>query len=545
MRIMRTLSVGLAVMAFSAFVHADFDGPAPLAWRWIQPTNSSPVGKPAVQDGTVFVAVGQRMYGLDKETGNQKWKFPLVDPIEGNFKSTVLLTDGLAIAAASNKSIYAVDAATGATKWTYVAPAPIYREPVLAGKFIAFGMTDNTLMIINASDGQPAWQTPIKVYDGFLGGLAAYQGDVIYFTNAYDMVSLSTTTQKANWTKRFNVLSPDTTPLVLSDTIFVESGPYIYGLSTSRGQKIFEANSNDTLEFAPAANGSSVLGVSRDGKVYLFGSNGRPLIKKEIDLGSQPTANPSVVGNFFAIPTRNGAINLIDSKTGAVTWSYLIRPIGDMTTSSNNNAGGAGDLGGGGGLSRGGVGGGRGGAGQTQPSPTKILTIPAAGPAVVDGNTLLILGQDGSLLAFDKELGVDLTAPKVTMTWPNAGDLVSGQPPLELIFKIEDEASGINISTLKIDVDGTPMDYEFGRDGVAIVRISALGKNKPLFDGRKTVTVTVSDWMGNTSNAKFQLVIDNTLKPLVRPTSNDNNRGGPGGPGRGNGPGGFGGGDGG
>lgn len=520
MRIMRTLSVGLAALVLSAFVHADFDGPAPLAWRWVQPTNNAPVGKPVVQDGTVYVAVGQRMFALDKESGNQKWKFPLVDPIEGNFKSSVTLVDGLAIAAADNKTIYAVDAKTGELKWSYIAPSPIYKEPVLAGKYIAFGMTDNTLFAIETATGQPAWKAPLKVFDGFLGKISAYGSDVIYFTNAYEMVSIGTTTLKANWTKRFATLGPDVQAITLGENIYVESGPYIVGLAGPNGRKIFEANSNDNLDYAPAANGDSVMGVSQDGKVYIFSaSNGRPLVRKEINLGSQPSTSPSAIGKFYAVPTKNGAVNLIDSKTGDIVWSYLVRPIGDQTVQPSNSGGGSGRPGQGGPA-----GGGRGG--QTNTQPTKVLAIPASGPAVMDGNTLLILTSDGSLLAFDKELGVDLTPPSVKMMWPSAGDLVSGQPPLELIFKIEDEASGIDTKTLKIDVDGQEMEYDFGRDGIALVRISSLGKNKPLFDGRKTITVTVSDWVGNTAKAQFQLVIDNTLKPLVRPTTGGNNQGG-------------------
>jgi outer membrane protein assembly factor BamB len=536
----RILSVGLALGVFSTFVSADFDGPAPLAWRWLQPTSSSPVGSPTVQDGMVYAAVGNRMYALDKESGNQKWKFPLVDPIEGNFKSTVILTDGLAIAAANNRTIYAVDAKTGELKWSYVSATPIYREPVLASKFIAFGTTDNQLMAINVSDGQPAWKAAIKVFDGFMGRLAAYQNNVFYFTNNYEMVSYSVTTQKENWKQRFNVLGPDVEAFNLSDNLYVNSGTYVIGVNANSGRKIFEANSNDQLVFAPVANGESVMGVSQDGKAYIFGSNGRLLVRTPIDLGSMAAARPSVIGKFYAIPTRNGAINLIDAKTGEIAWSYLIRPIGEQT-SGGTNPGSPGGPGGG----LGGVGGGRGGGGQgTQNQPIKVLAIPAAGPAVMDGNTLFTMAIDGSVLAFDKTLGVDLTAPSVKMLWPSAGDLVSGQPPLELIFKIEDEASGINNKTLKIDVDGQEMEHEFGRDGLAVVRISSLGKNKPLVDGRKTITVTVSDWLGNQAQAKFFLVIDNTLRPLQRPTTG-NNPGGPGGPGGGGrGGGGFGGGDG-
>ncbi|MBC8065441.1 MAG: PQQ-binding-like beta-propeller repeat protein [Chlorobia bacterium] len=519
----RILSVGLAVSVLAAIAYTDFDGPAPLAWRWQQPTNSSPVGSPTVSDGIAYAAVGSRMYALDKESGNQKWKYPLVDPIEGSFKSTVILTDGLAIAAANNKTIYAVDAKTGEAKWSYVATAPIYREPVLASKFLVFALSDNTLMAINVADGQPAWAQPAKVFDGFMGRLASYQNNVYYFTNNYEMVCYSATTQKEIWKQRFSVLSPDTEAVNLSDTLYVNSGSYVIGVNAVSGRKIYEANSNTQLSFAPAANGESVLAVDQDGKANIFGSNGRSILKKPIELGSQPATKPSVVGKFYAVPTRNGALNLIDSKTGDVVWSYLVRPVGDPSATTPATTGGGG---------RGGPGGGLGGpgGGQPQTNPTRVLAVPAAGPAVLDGDTLFLLAIDGSLLAFDKNLGVDLTPPGVKMQWPGAGDMVNGQPPLELIFKIEDEASGINNKTLKIDVDGEAMEFEFGRDGIAVVRISSLGKNKPLTNGRKTITVSVADWLGNQSNAKFALIIDNTLRPLARPTTG-NNQGGPGGPG--------------
>ena len=525
----RMLSVGLAVSAFAAFSYADFDGPAPLAWRWVQATNTSPAGSPVVQDGTVYTAVGSRMYALDKETGNQKWKFPLVDPIAGAFKSTVILTNGMAIAAANNKSIYAVDAKTGESKWSYTATAPIYREPVLAGNLLVFGQTDNTLMAINVADGQPAWTNPTRNFDGFMGRLAAHQSNVYYFNNSYQMVSYNATNQKENWRLRFSVAGPDVEAIRLGDNLYVNTGSYVVGVNAASGRKIFEANTGDQLGYAPAANGESVLSVSQDGKVYLFGSNGQPIVRKEIDLGSQPAASPSVAGKFYAIPTRNGAINLVDSKTGDIVWSYLVRPIGELT--SQPATGGTGGLGGPGG-GRGGLGGG----GQ-QTTAQKILALPAAGPAVLDGDTLLLLAVDGSLLAFDKNLGVDLTPPTVKMVWPNPGDLVSGQPPLELFFKIEDEASGINTKTLKIDVGGQEMEYEFGRDGYAIVRISRIGKNKPLTNGRKIITLTVSDWLGNSSRTEFNLVIDNTLAPLSRPTGDpaQGGAGGVGGGGRGGG----------
>ncbi len=91
---------------------------------------------------------------------------------------------------------------------------------------------------------------------------------------------------------------------------------------------------------------------------------------------------------------------------------------------------------------------------------------------------------------------------------------------MELIFKIDDEATGVDTKTLTISANGQELDYEFGRDGFAIVQFSTVGKNRPMMDGRKTIKVTVRDWLGNATVSEFGLMIDNTLRPLTRPNIN-------------------------
>jgi uncharacterized membrane protein YgcG len=152
---------------------------------------------------------------------------------------------------------------------------------------------------------------------------------------------------------------------------------------------------------------------------------------------------------------------------------------------------------------------------------------------------LIVPAKDGSLLAFDKDNGVDLTPPVTTMEFPRPGEQVSGQPPLFLLFKIIDDASGINKDTIKVTQEGQDLDYTITKEGLILVRFSLTGKNKSLADGRRTFTVTVADWMGNVSKTDFALQIDNTLAPIKVPGSdaNQNGRGG-----RGGGAGGFGGG---
>jgi hypothetical protein len=84
------------------------------------------------------------------------------------------------------------------------------------------------------------------------------------------------------------------------------------------------------------------------------------------------------------------------------------------------------------------------------------------------------------------------------------------------------------------------MDTKLEKDGFVIIRFSTSGKNRPLSDGRKSIIVTVSDWIGNVRKVEYFLQIDNSLPGVRLPGSNPQNSGGPGGGGPG--PGGKGGG---
>ena len=528
MQIKRTLALGTALFTLAAVASAQFDGPAPVAWRWTQPTAIAPLGSPVVDGNTVFTAVGQRAYALDKDSGNQKWRFPAGEPIEGYFRAGVLKICNTIVAAADNRSIFGIDAETGASKWQYVLPVPVIGQPVVVEGNVVVALSDNSLMAVRASDGTPTWSAPYKVFDGLNRNIGSHGGSILMFTSTGEMRAIDVITQKTLWRQRFSQIGPDTIPVIFGDNVYVTSGPFIAALSAITGAGRGQIDTREQLGFAPAVSAEGVVAITREGKALGFDLNLSRMLFNPIDLGSLPSVRPSGVGSMFLAPTTNGALNLIDPKTGKITWSYLVRPTISASGKAGTAAAGGGNTGGptagGAGQSGGGALGGGGGAlgggggAQTPASNVPVLAVAASGPAVLAGSTLLVLVEDGSLLAFDKKSGVDLTSPEVTMLWPNMGDQVSGQPPLELIFKIDDEASGINTASLKIDVDGTTLDHVFGRDGIAWIRISSIGKNKPLNNGRKKITVTVSDWLGNETRRSYALTVDNSLKPLVRPT---------------------------
>lgn len=500
------LAAGLAALALAPLAHADFDGPAPLAWRWVQPTSANVKGSPLVVGDTIVVAIGNRMFAIDKATGNQKWKYPMVDPIDGNFLSQPMVSGNLLVASADNRKVYGVDLTTGQEKWVYSAEQPINGAPAVTSKYVVIAQSNNTLMAIDPATGNAAWERPVTLLYGISGGIVGYRDDVLVKDNNFELVSVSTTTQKPSWTAKFTSLDATSYPVVLGDRITINSGQYLTVLNGANGRAIWQSPLTSISRVAPTVSGDSVFFVDQDGKASIYNSSGRLQNRQPFDLGIWPMAEAVSVGKNYIVPATNGSINMIDSS-GKLIWNYLIRPIGVIYDTAKTNAG-SGSKNGAAGV----------GTSTTSTSnQQRIWTIQPAGAPVVDGNTLYVLAKDGSLLAFDKNMGVDLTGPSVDMIWPQVGDQVSGDR-LEVYFRLGDEASGMREDSLTISVDGAPLDYTLGRDGVALVRFSNLSqKNKQLSNGRKVFTVTAQDWLGNTTKKDYVINIDNSLPVRAAP----------------------------
>ncbi len=532
MQKMLSFAVGLTALALTSVALAQFDGPAPLAWRWQQSSTSAPGGSPLVVDNTIYQSLGGRVFSLDKDTANRKWQFPALDPVEGVFRSTPVMAGGTLVVAADNKLIYGVDPVTGQLKWSRPTPSPVYGQPVACGKFVICALSENQLLAIRPEDGSEAWTKPYNIYDGIQGTLGVSNDNVLVCTNKATLISFNVNTQKFTWTQKFSQLPPSPMPVVQGERIFITSGPYLIALNAATGTPLRQIDTRMQLAFAPAVSGSGTLVVSVDGQALMYDQNYRLLTRTPIALNSTPIARPTAVGSKFVVPTSNGGLVLLDPSSGKILWDYIIHPIDEMvlaSSSSNSKGSGKGGPGAGGpGAGGPGLGGPGGGGGSTNSDGDKIYFIQASGTAVLSGQTLLVPARDGSLLAFDQNLGVDLTAPTSAMEFPNPGEQVCGQPPLVLVFKIQDDNSGINKNTLKISSDTQDLDYSITKEGLILVRFSLSGKNKPLADGRRTFTVTVSDWLGNVSKSEYSLMVDNTLPPIKLPGS-DTNQNGPGG----------------
>jgi len=528
MGLMNRIAGGLVMVAAVTAALAEFDGPAPLAWRWAQPTSAVPFGSPLVDGTNVYGAVGGRIYSIEKETGNQNWRYPAGEPLQANFRLGAILAKDLVIAPTDDKSVYAVDAKTGQLAWQYLGADAIATTLTSVGDVVVFGTVKNEVMALSLSDGKPAWAAPYKSTDGLHPVISSHLGSILFTTNDSRMVALDAVTQRVKWEAKFNRLSPNGSFAVFGDRIYVNSGSFLACIRALNGRPIWQANVGQPLANGPAAGPQGVATMGRNGMLYTYDINGRPVFKKGIELEAPPAGSPIYVAGKVVVATTNGSVSMINPLTGDILWNFAMPSLNPgKRTSSTGGSGGFGDPPAGGGGAPPPPGGSGGGTTQEVEIPKYI---PAAGTPVVSGDTLLVLSRDGSIFAFDKNQGVDLTPPEVKMLWPNAGDQVAGKAPMEMVFKIDDLGSGLNPDTLSVTIGGETYLGTLTKDGYLSIKIVTGMANKPLQNGRKVIVVKISDWLGNVANASFALTIDNTLNalgsPKPRTETGDGGRGG-------------------
>jgi outer membrane protein assembly factor BamB len=466
-------------------------------------------------NNVIYVSAGTRVFALDQATGNEKWKFPTTQEVQGGyFRKTPVMADGVVVVS-NERWLYGIDPANGQQLWAYhlVDPSQGITGPCVgAGKFVICVLNGEYLLAINGKDGKETWNAPLHIFDLLKGDMIAYEDTLFYFTQKNALCSINVNDpSKVKTLGQFSTLSEDAVPTLRGGTLFINTGSYLSAFNAVTGSLRWQVDTQDDLVYGPAASSEGEAVINRDGVLTIVDlnghiktmktPNGKGVQQMKIDLQSGPAAAPSEAGSLFAVPTLNGNLNLIDPKDGSIVWRYMVHPMNLAEATKLNSANRAHQVEGSSGLDR--------------PDPASFA-VQAAGPATVIGDTLLLLADDGSLLSFDKSTGVDVTGPEVRMVTPRPGSEVSSQD-LAVAFSIADDASGVNDSTVTLMANGKPVTQEFTADGLDIARFTLRGGNGLLQDGRVEFVLTVSDWLGNATTAHFSITINNDLPPVFAP----------------------------
>ena len=500
--ILNRMIVSALALATFGIAQAEFNGPAPLAWRW---QNGTPVppGQMESANGTLFLAVNNRVYALDPATGAQKWRYPVGEPLPAAFRQGVTVSGDLVVAAADSKTVFGLSAATGASLWQFTAPQSLSCPPVIVGNLVVMATADGSMISVDKSSGLVVGAAPMKY--PIRGTMVVSNELVIYADDELGIQAVDPTTRQARWRVTVNELPAVVSLVVSEDAVYFSSGEYIIGLASANGARRALINTRTRLSSSPVIVGEAISVIDENDMFMSYNRQGRRM-HEPVNLGSGVMTQPAVLGKFVGVNLRNGSMSVVDPLKGKLVWNYILRPLSKPVAGAN---------------------------GRIPPNFAQAASAP-----LLIGDAVALLSRDGGLSYFDAASGVDLSAPTVKNIFPSSGSEYNWRPVFTFAWQIEDLGVGLNYDSIKAEMNGQKLEYDLNRDGDLFVQLGT-AKNAGPQDGRKIVEITGADWLGNKFSHKTYVTFDSTL-PQNRvapapPASGGAGGGLGGGPGRGDG----------
>ena len=504
----------------------NLDAPMAVEWKFTGTPFPNNAAAPVVSENTAFFASGGIVYAVDLASGAQKWRYPSVGTLARSILYTPAYSDGT-LFLSTGDGLTALDAATGKLRYPgFVVPNGATTSPIIIGDGVYFGGGNGRIFGLHAATGDPVsavYRNGVPLQTDISGNMASQNGLLYVITANQVLHAVDALTGNQRWQQRVEGETRGATPVPAGETLFVAAGSALNAYRSRTGQVRWQQPTPRSISAPPVVdNEGTAYIVTSDRAVYALKSVGnRPQsvwqkVVPQVD--TSVVAQPLIANDLVIITTQGGGVWALDRATGAVRWNYLLHPSG------------------------------------TEAIPAPSHTGVDAHPVAV-GDALYTLSDDGTLTAFRHDAS-DQSPPTVTPITPQQGDYVNGQPPFSIKARLSDEGSGLNVDTLSMKVDDNQIPlqkvlgvgvngfyYEnaTGQLQYTIYPNTGVGRTTALGDGHHTVTVTVKDWMGNTTIKTWGFTVDDTI---VRRTATPGQVGGAGGPkgGRtGGGPGGAGG----
>ena len=280
------------------------------AVRWRFATRGPVHSSPAVANGLVYVgSVDGKFYAVDTASGQEKWSFAtrgerrftapgihgaiprterMPDPFDV-FLSSPVVTGASVIFGSGDQHVYALDAFTGALKWSFATGDVVHASPAVENGVVYVGSWDRNLYAIDVGTGRERWRyttgndTTIYNQIGIASSAAVSEGRVFVGGRDGHFHVVDATTGKLLW-KHDNKM-----------------GWTIASPAVRDGVVYFPTSDGTRFKALDAATGDIRLNI--ENKAVSFSS-------------------PALVGQLAIYGTSDGWLNGVDVKSGAIVARF-------------------------------------------------------------------------------------------------------------------------------------------------------------------------------------------------------------------------------
>jgi outer membrane protein assembly factor BamB len=272
-------------------------------------------------DHLVIGSRGASVVGVRLVDGHIDWS----TKVSGGIDSDARFDEarGQVFLGADDGSFYAVDAAGGRIRYTYMAKGAIERAAELGGDAVYLASASDRVIALDAATGKWRWQYERETPDGFT--IHGYSAPALHgtqvlagFSDGY-LVALQAATGEVVWAKSLAAASDqfvdvDSTPLVAGGTVFAASySGGVYGLDEKDGAVKWRLPTEGAGQLS-LIGGDLFFAAPRQG-LHAVSSSGRILWRQGLAEAGDLTA-PLVLGHFLVFSGSRGGLFVIDSRDG-------------------------------------------------------------------------------------------------------------------------------------------------------------------------------------------------------------------------------------
>jgi len=266
----------------------------PLEEAWMI-TLPAPPSAPAAHDGTrLFVPLSSgQLVALDWQHGDSLWSVAL------KASSAPVVAQGT-IYVAGDGQVYALDAATGATRWSAPAPAPVSLVVLADARVLGVGAT--IAAAFDAASGAPSWTRPLDDAGAPVGAVTT--ADALFLTAAKGATRrLALFDGQIVWTHM--VEGRPSPPLVVKESVYVgDTANRFHALDAKNGKARWSWRTGGDVIGAAADGGAepkAVYYASLDAVVRAVNpGNGNQQWKR--DGGTRAVAPPLALDGSVVVP---------------------------------------------------------------------------------------------------------------------------------------------------------------------------------------------------------------------------------------------------
>ncbi len=249
--------------------------------KWKKPLAGSVTTSPIISNKMLYFCTDDGFcYGVDKNTGQERWVFSpqqrdlIVESCDKcalkfsqpTFDSNILYVGSL------DHNLYALDAQTGALRWSFKTNDSILSAPTISDGKVYFGSNDGNMYVVDAQTGTELLKFSIlasqkKTTEPGIYATPLVDSTTIYAVNG-TLVALDMQSGTIRW--QFSTSSPLDqiigNPIMFESSIIAPTMDAIYAIDTATGEPIWK--------FSAIEGGVFYSPILQDGNIYFGDSSG-------------------------------------------------------------------------------------------------------------------------------------------------------------------------------------------------------------------------------------------------------------------------------